>query len=757
MRSKIILILFFFIVNTSFILAVDFLPNQILIKVKQPLDFTQTKSMGKDPILNKYKISDIRKTFHLNATNLLKTKSGKNLEQVYTIVFSENVEMKSIINEFKKCTNISWVQPNFIYKKFLNPNDTYYSRQLNIPLINGDKAWDYLTIGNKYIVAVVDTGADYLHEDLKDNIWINTGEIPDNGIDDDSNGYVDDYQGWNFVSEEPPAKDPMDKEGHGTFVSGIITARLNNNLGIAGIAGNSPLMIVKAGDSEGSFTTETGSAGIRYAADNNAKVINLSWGGKVSESFDDKILEEAVAYAVNRKCIIVSAAGNERTDIDYIKYIPANYPGVYAISAVDNDGEFDSSYSNYGSRIDFSAPGTNILSTILSDTHSTYYYDTGTSFSAPTICAGIIAILNSNANADVYEVLKATAQKKTNLEKDPYYGYGIIDVYKAISYANRNAVKINHTSVNSGNLNTDLCINAEIYDTVFTKHKPTSVLMYSVNNGVSWKETSFVLLENNVYQATIPGADLSSPTLNYYIKSFEIHPSYNVTLPINAPNKSYTVLLVDQVGPEISSQIKNNDYINQNEPLIFSISDNRGVSANTILLTLTNNNNVATFNINSTEISFSEPVLTFSIKDLTLQKGTTKINLTAKDLSNNVSNAYELTVQLTDSEDDLILTGPTASSPILNYPNPFNPQRESTDICYMVNKSANITILIYSLNMQLVKRIDTTDTSGYHTISWNGKDMAGDYVPAGGYLYVIKATDNKKTIVKRSKIAIKYF
>lgn len=158
----------------------------------------------------------------------------------------------------------------------------------------------YCRRSSDVIVAVIDTGVDYNHIDIRNNIWINTGEIPGNGIDDDGNGYIDDYYGWNFVGDN---NDPMDDNGHGTHVAGIIAAE-NNDYGMTGVAFNCKVMCLKAGQHSGAFNNSDIAEAIQYAAANGASVINMSFGGyEISLA-----VEDALENAYNT-CVLVAAAG----------------------------------------------------------------------------------------------------------------------------------------------------------------------------------------------------------------------------------------------------------------------------------------------------------------------------------------------------------------------------------------------------------------------------------------------------------------
>ncbi len=236
-----------------------------------------------------------------------------------------------------------------------------------------DTAWRQTT-GADVTVAIIDSGVDLGHPDLAPNLWTNPREIPGNGIDDDGNGYVDDVHGYDFVDNDGT---PQDANGHGTHVAGIVGARGGNGIGGAGVAWQARLMAIRVLDDQARGTTAAVAAGIRYAVDNGARIVNLSLAGPTSTPD----LEDAVRYARAHGVLIVAAAGNDGADLSTSPTYPAAYgeDNVLGIAATTRDGGL-SSVSDYGPGADIAAPGEQILST---SAGGGYEWRTGTSMAAP--------------------------------------------------------------------------------------------------------------------------------------------------------------------------------------------------------------------------------------------------------------------------------------------------------------------------------------------------------------------------------------
>ncbi|NBV84250.1 hypothetical protein EBR57_09060, partial [bacterium] len=332
--------------------------------------------------------------------------------------------------------SIAYVQPNFVYTpSTITPNDPFSSTGNNfVNLCHIDDAWSISTGSSTTVIAVIDTGTNITHEDLVDSLWINTGELDDN-LDNDDNGYVDDMYGANTgVTLGSQSSGVVNGDVfHGTHVAGIIAAQLNNHKGIAGACPGCKIMTIKANlPNLGFFTTASLVAGIDYAIQMGADIINFSLGG--SPNSDDTLFYAAIQAATRANIASVVAAGNEQDNIDITPSVPAVFPEVIAVSATDGT-VFDSSYSNFGSAIWVAAPGTEIASALTGSPNS-YGFSSGTSMAAPVV-SGVLGLLKSYQPrltvADLKQLLQLYSDDLGQPGHDNFYGYGLINAYRALS------------------------------------------------------------------------------------------------------------------------------------------------------------------------------------------------------------------------------------------------------------------------------------------------------------------------------------
>ncbi|MFC1579902.1 S8 family serine peptidase [Thermodesulfobacteriota bacterium] len=386
------------------------------------------------------------------------------MDGTLVVVLTYPKEMTAAVNELAPlCSDLEYGEPNYCRDKqgADGPDDPYfkttgswgqaYDDQWAIKRVGYTKrpksAWRVASDKvNPVVVAVIDTGLDWNHQDISwENIWKNKDEIPGNKIDDDKNGYIDDVIGWNFWDKK---NSPWDRDGHGTFVTGIIAATQNNGIGIAGINPYAKIMVLKAlndfGHTRASFVAEA----VLYATNNGARVINMSLGGKNLTRTE----QMAIDYAYSKGVVIVAASGNEAVDVNTFGPAGANHVITVGSSNINDKHE---AYSNWGFGVDLVAPGMDVLSlrarrtdTMLHITgvdykpgtgyvgkDKRYYRAGGTSFSAP-IVAGTASLILSRfpelTNGDVGRMLLHSARDIGPPGVDFQSGYGLLNAVAAL-------------------------------------------------------------------------------------------------------------------------------------------------------------------------------------------------------------------------------------------------------------------------------------------------------------------------------------
>lgn len=288
------------------------------------------------------------------------------------------------------------------------------------------------------IVAVVDTGVDAQHEDLKDIMWVNTNEIPNNGIDDDSNGYIDDINGINTLVRDAEGKatvDIKDTHSHGTHVSGTIAAKQNNRTGIAGIASNVKIMGIRTVPNNGDETDIDVAEAFIYAAKNGARIINCSFGKSNNEG--KKLIPETLKYIGEKYgVLVIAAAGNDSSDIDRKPTYPASFDNENLLIIASTSSNASMSYfSNYGKiSVDVAAPGSNIYSTVPGNNYESM---SGTSMATPTTVGVAAEILSHNPNLSVSQLKNVLIDSVTKIDKfkTKMVSGGRIDLLKGLELA----------------------------------------------------------------------------------------------------------------------------------------------------------------------------------------------------------------------------------------------------------------------------------------------------------------------------------
>ena len=340
-----------------------------------------------------------------------------------------------VIRDLKQLPDVEFAEPNYRYQATATPNDPEFSTQFHLTQIRAPQAWDVTTGSSSTVVGILDTGIELTHPDLAANIWRNPGETAGDNIDNDSNGFVDDVTGYDFVSVSaasvapgedpaPPDNNPTDVAGHGTHVAGIVGAVGNNATNVTGVAWNVKLMPLRAGykASGGSFfLLSDAAAAIRYAADKGAHVLNMSFGGGHSQ-----ILADALRYAADRNVVLVASAGNAGITISQH---PASADRVLSVTAWDS-GRM-ANFSSYGAWVDVTAPGASVLSTMIGGTTG---YMGGTSMASPVV-AGVAALVRAShptwtAQQIAEKITSTTAESGSTPLK---YFAGLVDAAAAVT------------------------------------------------------------------------------------------------------------------------------------------------------------------------------------------------------------------------------------------------------------------------------------------------------------------------------------
>ena len=380
------------------------------------------------------------------------------LLKTYLLEFDDINNIDNLINELEQSGFVDYAEKIPLDKIDLTPNDQYYNSNIMWSLfqVDAENAWDIGTGSSSIIVATTDNAIETAHPDLVNVLWTNPGEVPNDGIDNDGNGYIDDINGFDVGDNDNDPSPPNAGFDHGTHVAGTTGAQSNNNIGVASIGYGISIMAVKSTrNNAGSNSVTDGYNGIYYATVSGAHVINCSWGGTGSSTTGLNI----VNFAWNSGSIVVAAAGNDGTDNDAIPHYPSNYTNAIAVAS-STTGDVKSGFSNYGTNsIDITAPGSNIASTT---PYGDYDYMSGTSMASPMV-AGLLGLMKSlnpsMPNADLVNCMYSSAD---NIDaNNPSYagelGAGRINAYAAmtcVSATLNNAptanFEANYTAINAG-------------------------------------------------------------------------------------------------------------------------------------------------------------------------------------------------------------------------------------------------------------------------------------------------------------------
>ncbi len=343
----------------------------------------------------------------------LRASVGGNVAHRFSSIGAElwnvsGIGVPDAVARLKSSRGVVYAEPNYlVHADDVFPDDPRFGTQWGLHNIgqsggtvdadiDAPEAWTFET-GSDVLVGVIDTGVDWDHPDLAANIFVNPGEIADNHLDDDQNGFIDDVHGWDFLNED---NDPDDDNGHGTHVAGIIAARGNNGVGVAGVAWSARILPLKFLSSIGTGSTADAIRAVEYATAMGVRLTNNSWGG-IAYS---QALSDAIEEAGEANILFVAASGNNGANSDAFAHYPASFTLPNIISVLSSDAtDARSPFSNFGViSVDLAAPGADIVSTFPGDRYATA---SGTSMAAPFVC-GAVCVMWSAAPTLTYQEVR---------------------------------------------------------------------------------------------------------------------------------------------------------------------------------------------------------------------------------------------------------------------------------------------------------------------------------------------------------------
>jgi hypothetical protein len=488
--------------------GLEFSPTRLIVKLKPEAD--RKVNLGKvggkvttgltqlDNLNLRFNVTRQEKLFKEFKETALKLDE---FSSVYILEVPEGTDLKKMQREYQRLPEVEYVELDYKLELFEEPDDPLFPHQWylnNLGTAQNDsqgyygidrdaghalvikfgiedadidalEAWERNDETTVPLVGIIDTGVDLDHEDLADNVWTNPGEIPDNAVDDDHNGFVDDFYGWDFsgdVSSMEPVgdNDPTDYYGHGSHCAGIAAAVRDNGMGVSGITSPCQVMAIKFFPNS---LFSLGAKSIIYAADMGCDVINMSWGSP----YASKIIEDALDYAIYRGVLPIAAAGNSGAED---RYYPASIPQVFTVGA-SNDSDVVTWFSTYGEHVEVVAPGRDILS-LRADatdmyaengfpyTHiidQKYYLADGTSMASPCVvgvAAYLLAASPGISNERIKEIIEQSADDLIypyggdslySPGRDIYSGYGRVNLNSALQLLSGRLAKIDYPYENA--------------------------------------------------------------------------------------------------------------------------------------------------------------------------------------------------------------------------------------------------------------------------------------------------------------------
>ena len=428
-------------------------PGEIVVKLKRHT------SSGKQ--INKATAAtNIQSEFQLTASKQLFPASerrakiaAEELEGIVVYTAPSATDVEALAKKISGHPDVEYAEPHYYFRTHVIPNDPLYNQVYPLGIVKADSAWFYQKGDTSVVIGIIDSGVDWDHPDLSSVIWTNTDEIPNNGIDDDGNGYIDDIRGWDFVANVSDAgagedgvnedNNPMDFNGHGTHVSGIAAGATNNTIGISSLSWGCRIMPLRSGwhatDGNGYVSSIYASQAYVYAADNGASVCNQSSG-------TSSVVLDGARYAYKNGVVIVNSAGNSNTDFAASL---GSEPWALSVAAT-NSSDGKASYSSYNDRVDISAPGGDFnsanrkgfLSSVVNPSaffgNSLYVEFQGTSMSSPFVASLAALIKSKHKDWTPAQIMFQITGTSDNIDVlNPQYagklGYGRMNALRAMT------------------------------------------------------------------------------------------------------------------------------------------------------------------------------------------------------------------------------------------------------------------------------------------------------------------------------------
>jgi len=694
-----------------------YVPGELVVKFKPGTVLTGGVVSSKAPTLmnlnKKFGVINIERGLPQARAPLAKDVKLPDLTLIYKLSLPPEADVIKAAREYQQDPNVEYAEPNGIMRALVTPNDPRYAAQWGLPQIGAPNAWGVTTGSSEPIIGVVDTGADYTHEDLIGKIIL----------------------GYDFANND---NDPMDDNGHGTHISGIAAALTNNSVGIAGLNWNGKILAVKALDASGSGTILKVAQGMNYAADHNARIISMSFG----DYTDWSTIKDAVIYAYGKGCTLVAAAGNENTSnpcypAAYNDYVIA----VAATDVADKRSVWGGDLaSNYGSYVDVCAPGSGIWSTWLGNS---YRSKDGTSMATPFVSALASMLLAINPGFTQAQLRARLENTCDNIDAlNPGFagllGHGRINAAKALGSP---TAQITAPSPNSCVADTIDVVGSALgnvfdfytlsigsgsspttFDTLTTKNTAVSGNTLYTFNTASYPDGYYTL--KLAVQTTDPYT--SEATTTFTIDN--TYPTAQFTRPASGESVR-GIVTIEGVADDTNFEYYTVDYSSFSSP-----------------------DNFIQINTSNTKQT-GGPLCTW---DTTGIKGAYNLRLRVKDRAqNSSSDLITVTVLEKNVPDVNITNNPQAS------PNPFNPVLQgSTYLYYKLSDNYAVTIYLFDMGGNLIWQKSCAAGQeggkiGDNLVAWNGNNLYGETVNNG--LYFFKVTSQMagyKKVLGSGKVII---